>query len=55
MLQYYMTIIAYTPQVLDIEDLFENWNLSQLYSRHINFYSKKLTQVEVGCGLLNVD
>ena len=30
------------------------WNLSKLNSRHINFYCKKLTQVEVGYGLLNV-
>ena len=30
------------------------WNLRKLYSRHINFYCKKLTQVEVGYGLLNV-
>ena len=30
------------------------WNLSKLNSRHIDFYCKKLTQVEVGYGLLNV-
>ena len=42
MLQYYVTIIAYTQQLLDMEDLFGT------------FYCKKLTQVEVGYGLLNV-
>ena len=53
-LKYYMTIIAYTQQLLDMEDFF--CNLSKLYSRHINFYCKKLTQdlIEVGYGLLNV-
>ena len=30
------------------------WNLGKLYSRHIHFYCKKLTQGEVGYGLLNV-
>ena len=30
------------------------WNHSKLNSRHINFYCKKLTQMEVGNGLLNV-
>ena len=51
MLQYYINIIAETQQLLDMEDLFGN--LSKLNSRHINFYCKKLTQVEVGYGLLN--
>ena len=43
MLQYYMTIIAYTQQLLDMEDLFGT-------TAHINFYCKKLTQVKVGHG-----
>ena len=30
------------------------WHLSKLYSEHMNFYCKKLTQVEIGYGLLNV-
>ena len=30
------------------------WNFSKLNSRHINFYFKKLTQVEAGYGPLNV-
>ena len=41
-----MAIVAYTQQLLDIE--------GKLYSRHIKFNCKKLTQVEVGYGLLNV-
>ena len=52
MLQDSMTIIAYTKQVLDMDDLF--WNLSKLNSRHINFYLKKAIQIEVGYGLMNM-
>ena len=47
MLQNYMTIKAYTQQLLDMEDLYGT-------SVAINYYCKKLTQVEVGYGLLNV-
>ena len=52
MLQDSMTIIAYTKQVLDMDDLF--WNLSKLNSRHINFYLTKAIQIEVGYGLMNM-
>ena len=52
MLQVYMTIKAFTQQLLAMEDLIGT--SAKLYSRHINFYCKKLTQVEVGYGLLNV-
>ena len=47
MLQYYINIIANAQQLLAMEP-------QQLSSRHINFYCKKLTQVEVGYGLVNV-
>ena len=53
MLQYYMTIIAYTYAAIIGYGRFI-WNLSKLYSRHINFYCKKLTQVVIRYGLLNV-
>ena len=53
MLQYHITIIAYTQQLSDMDDLFGT-STNKLYSRHMNFYCKKLTQVEVGYGLLNV-
>ena len=52
LLQYYINIIANAQQLLDMEDFV--WNLSKLNGRHINFYCKTLTQVEVGYGLLNV-
>ena len=52
MLQYYRTIIAYSHQLLDMEDLFEI--SSKLFYMHINFYFKNLAQVEVRYGLLNV-
>ena len=51
MLQYYMTNIIYTAIIGYGRFV---WNLSKLHSRHINFYCKKLTLVEVGYGLLNV-
>ena len=51
-LQYYINIITNTQQLLDNRGFV--WNLSKLNSRHINFYCKKLTPVEVGYGLLNV-
>ena len=51
-LQYYINIIANAQQLLAMERFV--WNLSKLNSRHMNFYCKKLTQVEVGYGLLNV-
>ena len=46
-LQYDMTIITYTQQLLDMEDLLD---LSKLYSRDINFYCKKLTQWKLDTG-----
>ena len=49
---YYMTIIACTKQLLDMEDLF---GTSANCTVHTTFYCKKLTQeVEVGYRLLNV-
>ena len=47
-LQYYITILAIIGYGRFVR------SLSKLYSRHLNFYCKKLTQVEVGYGLLNV-
>ena len=51
-LQYYINIIANAQQLLDMEGLFGT--SAKLDSRNINFYCKKLTQVEVGYWLLNV-
>ena len=51
MLQYYINIIA-NAAIIGYGRFV--WNLGKLNSRHINFYSKKLTQVEDGHGLLNV-
>ena len=50
MLQYYMTIIAYTQQLLDMEDLFGT------PANFINFYFKKLASgswiLAFECGLI---
>ena len=46
MLQYFINIIANAQQFLDMKDLFGT--SAKLNSRHINFYCKNLTQVEVG-------
>ena len=52
MLQYYINIIEKYAAFIGYGRFV--WNLSKLNSRHINFYCKNLTQVEVGYGLLNV-
>ena len=52
MLQYYITIIAYTQHYIGYGRFIRN--LGKLYSRHMNFYCKKMTQVEVRYRLLNV-
>ena len=46
-LQYYINIMANTQQLLDMEDFLELQQIEQQAC-------KKLTQVEVGYGLLNV-
>ena len=49
-LQYYINIIGIYAAIIGHGR--SVWNLSKLNSRHLNFYCKKLTQVEVGYGLL---
>ena len=52
MIQYYVTIIAYTQQLLDMGDLFgTSANCREGIS---TFIEKKLTQVVVGYRFLNV-
>ena len=52
MLQYSMAIIAYSQQLLDIEDLFETEVNCTVGIYKLNFIEKKVIQIKVGYELL---